>query len=86
MKALAAGLFCLFSDNIPRDIDITPLAKFMPPEAGADKWAESILSIKCEERQDHSAEIEKAGFSIEATIDRLKNIYAGLEKRSKGTS
>ncbi|MBR4588077.1 MAG: glycosyltransferase family 1 protein [Lachnospiraceae bacterium] len=86
IEAQAAGLFCLFSDSIPRDIDITPLAKFMPPEAGADKWAESILSIKCEERQDHSAEIEKAGFSIEATIDRLKNIYAGLEKRSKGSS
>ena len=86
IEAQAAGLFCLFSDSIPRDIDITPLAKFMPPEAGADKWAESILSIKCEERQDHSAEIEKAGFSIEATIDRLKNIYAGLEKRSKGNS
>jgi glycosyltransferase involved in cell wall biosynthesis len=43
IEAQAAGLRCILSDRITRDVDITGRMEFIPLERSADYWSEAIL-------------------------------------------
>ncbi len=79
VEAQAAGLPCLISADVTREVDIVPGAvKFLPRALGAEGWAREV----CEHLEfprivmAHArAAIRKMGFDIETSVDNLQRIY-----------
>ena len=77
IEAQAAGLPCLFSDAITRELEITRgLVKFIPLDS-IDGWIDGIKFARQIERRNTRSEIAAAGYDIEREIDRLENFYLG---------
>ncbi len=74
IEAQAAGASSFFSDALPKDLDITPLANFLPID-NAKIWAEEILKVKNKERKDYSELIAKAGYSVEDEAGKVEKFF-----------
>ena len=76
VEAQAAGLPCVVSDCVPRECEKTQgLVTFLPLEAGAERWAEQILSTARIERRDTSDQIKASGFDIRENAAALQQFY-----------
>lgn len=76
VEAQAAGLPCIVSDRVPRECEKTQgLVRFLPLEAGAEIWAEQILTASRTERRDTSAQIKANGFDIRENAAKLQEFY-----------
>lgn len=75
VEAQAAGLCCLFSDAITPELKISRLAEYLPLHAEPETWARRVCALANAPREDASAEIERAGYSIEHTAARLRDFY-----------
>lgn len=76
VEAQAAGLPCVLSDTITREVDISPLVQVLPL-GDPDQWAGELL--KPRKRLDASAAIRKAGFDIRDSAARLTELYIRLD-------
>lgn len=78
VEAQAAGLRCLISDRVSREVSITALASFLPLDV--QTWAQAILSCRADApRRRWDAEIEDAGYDIRIAAKRLGQFYRGQE-------
>ena len=78
VEAQCAALPCVISDVISRDICITPNVTYQSLEQSAEVWAKTIEDVLgAYARQDTSAIIAKAGYSIADTIRYLEGVYEG---------
>lgn len=71
IEAQAAELPCFVSDSITKAIDCSNLMTYIPLDAGADKWAEAILSYKKEP-------VKYGGlyeYDIHSVLDCLLELY-----------
>ena len=78
IEAQCAGLPCLVSDVVNKDICLTDNVKTVSLLLSADEWAlkvEQLLSTFI--RKDQSEIVEKQGYSIASTIKYLENVYEG---------
>ena len=76
VEAQAAGLPCLISDKVPPECIITEgLVDILPLSAGAEAWAEKILSKRAIHRTDRRAEIVAHGFDITIEAVKLQEFY-----------
>ncbi len=81
IEAQAAGLPCLFSDAITRELEITRgLVKFISLDS-IDGWIEGIRGARTIERRDTREEIAAAGYDIEREIERLEKIFLPPERQ-----
>lgn len=80
LEAQCAGLQCVVSDRIPREVQMTDLVSFLPLENGAEYWAEEILkaSKKRNDRTKYPATIAQAGYDIKLNAEWLQNLYIEL--------
>lgn len=76
VEAQAAGLPCILSDVVSREICITDLCTFLPI-ADPVPWADAILNVNLN-RADTQQEIVKAGYDIETTAAWLSNFYLSI--------
>ena len=78
----AAGLPCIISDAITTECKATELVKYMPLNAGPDKWADAIRISELQDREKQASSIMQqmveAGFDIETNARELRNIYGEL--------
>ena len=82
VEAQAAGLKTICSKEVPPEAMITDYGVQLSLEAGAEKWAERILSFADGyERRNTSQEIIKAGFDIGAVTKWIEDFY--VEQFSK---
>lgn len=81
VEAQAAGLPCVLSDTITRDVDISPLAEYLPL-GDPVQWAEALL--KRRPRQDVTEAVVRAGFDIRASAQRLSELYLRLDREARG--
>lgn len=75
IEAQATGLYCLCSDAVPREVNITGRCKFLPlgqPEL----WAEQTLFAP-KDRPDTQEAIRLAGYNIDATAKWIEQFYLG---------
>lgn len=80
IEAQANGLFVVTSkDVVPADIDVTGNAAFVPLEASADEWAETVLSAKERESDNSSNQIVRRNYDVCTGADRLSRTYLGQE-------
>ncbi len=75
IEAQAAGLPCLFSDAITRELEITRGAVQFIPLDSIDGWIDAIGAARSIERRDTREEIAANGYDIEREIERLEKIF-----------
>jgi glycosyltransferase involved in cell wall biosynthesis len=80
VEAQAAGLPCLVSDNVTKDIDISKLVHKLPTD-NVTEWADLALSALI--RQDVSQEIKALGFDVEESANRLTAFYKRISEEYK---
>lgn len=77
VEAQAAGLPCLISDTITKQVDFSELVKTLPINTGCDVWVDAIEKADYT-RKDVSDSIREAGFDIGTTAKELEAFYRGL--------
>ncbi len=85
VEAQAAGLPCYASDTITRDVNLSPLIKYLPIDKGVAPWLESV-GMKAGERVDVSDKLIAAGFDVEHTAKWLTEFYLDLNRQAKRRS
>lgn len=77
IEAQAAGLPCLISDSVSRDMQITDLVEYMQLGGPVSAWADKIIEMSGKERRDTLAEIIKSGYDMAEVVKVLSNLYEG---------
>ena len=80
IEAQAAGLPCLISDVITRDVDVSPLITRLPL-GDAELWAQELLRDR--PRLDVRGDIIRAGFDVEASAQMLCALYEKLDREAR---
>lgn len=85
IEAQAAGLPCVFSDNIPQEAIITDNVIKLSLNEKANTWAEAIINIYEEYvRKDQYDVIDKSGYNITTEVKKLEKKYEeGFKKVRK---
>ena len=83
VEAQAAGLPCVFTDEIPQEADIVkPLINRLSLSDEPKLWAEKLIDIKqnplAVSKSDALKIVETSDFNIQNSIKQLENIYMGL--------
>ena len=80
VEAQAAGLPCVFSENIPQEVILTNDAKRIALTTSMDEWAKQILEMRNKERTDTYDVICRAGYDINNNVKKLEEYYLNLLK------
>ncbi len=85
VEAQVSGLPCLISDRIAKEAVATSLVEQMPLEDGPEAWAARVLGWVSDwggvvDREDHVAEIRKAGLDCNEQASLLEEFYLSLGK------
>lgn len=75
IEAQAAQLPCFVSDSVTKAVNRSNLMTYLPLEAGAEKWAEAILSYRKKAVEYHDLQ----DYDIHTVLDHLTDLY-GIEK------
>ena len=84
VEAQAADLPCVLCNTITPEVKITDRVKFLGLHDAPSVWADTILSLKQEERVDRTAEFREAGYDIETEAKRMQDLYLELYDGIKG--
>lgn len=79
VETQAAGVPCVISDRIPKEVDITGTVTFLPLEESPRRWAEELLRHKQEPKADNRQKIVDAGYDIRSTAEFLQDFYLKKE-------
>ena len=79
VEAQAAGLPCLISDRITREVDISPLVRRLAIDE-PEHWAEEL--VKPLPRMDVRENIVRAGYDINDSVNRLSRLYEKLYREA----
>ncbi len=75
VEAQAAGLRCIISDRITKEVGISELVSFHSLEDGAEQWAGEVERSLVYERRDRCEAVRKAGFDVREQAKRLERFY-----------
>ena len=77
LEAQAAGLHCLISDRITREVALTPLVTYMSIDESASKWADEICRNREAAliREDTIDIIREKGFDVTKQADMMADFY-----------
>lgn len=79
VEAQCAGLPCLVSDTITREVAITDLVHFLPIHEGAEAlWVKELERIKLDSRRDYSQVLQTAGYDLPKEVKALETHYQKL--------
>lgn len=81
IEAQISGLPCVVSENITKEVEITPLCDFVSLQAPIQKWKEHIVDKFRHIRKSFGAEIYSSGYSISHEAKRVKEIYYDITRR-----
>lgn len=77
IEAQTNGLYCLFSDTVPKESKLTPYCEFLPiGDDNLSKWVQAIKINK--PHKDFSNEVTAAGFNIDEASKVLLKTYEEL--------
>ncbi|MCQ5253498.1 glycosyltransferase [Bariatricus massiliensis] len=82
VEAQASGAQCVLSDKISAQAKLTDLVQYCPIDKGVEPWVEAIEHVdKIEyDRKSYAEKVDKKGYSIEASAQRLREIYSKTVK------
>ena len=79
IEAQANGIPCIFSDTISQELDITNVYNKLSIEENPKIWANKIIELNKNGRQDTLEDIRNAGFNIRQVCKFIENIYGGKD-------
>ncbi len=83
LEAQTAGLPCLISDTITKEVCVTPLVEMRSIQSDPGEWADSILKKAGAERINVSDLIVGAGYSLSDSVKHAQSFYLSeMEKIS----
>ena len=80
LEAQTAGLPCIISDAVTKEVAVTPSVRFLSLSEPPDVWAEKVLSFSNFQHINEEMLVEKAGFQIVSAANHLLNYYLELCK------
>lgn len=84
VESQTAGLPCIMSDEITKEIKVLDSTKLLPFSLGAKRWAEEVLdSFVVVKRKDTSQILVENGFDIHCEAHKLEVKYKELLQREK---
>ena len=84
VESQTAGLPCIMSDEITKEIKVLDSTKLLPLSLGAKRWAEEVLdSFVAVKRKDTSQILVENGFDIHCEAHKLEVKYKELLQREK---
>lgn len=78
VEAQASGLYCLLSDKVPPDVDISKKVFHLPIDGGTKLWEEKICELSKNDESQRTAMndvVRKAGFDSQSTASYIKSLY-----------
>ena len=80
-----AGLPTLASASVTREAALTPLVSYLPLDAGAEAWAEAILSLppRAQTSKEAAAALEQGGYALKDAAAALLDFYRTLSPSRK---
>lgn len=75
VEAQAAGLRCLISDSICKEVMVTELVHDMSITLSPVEWAEYVIATQEYDRVDCVKEMKQAGFDVEQQAEKMMNFY-----------
>ena len=75
VEAQTAGLRCLISERISKDVIFTDLVKQMDLEAEPEKWARYVIDNIQYQRKDYYELAQSAGFDIVGQAEKMLKFY-----------
>lgn len=86
VESQIAGLPCVVSDKITKEVELTGLIQFQSIEDKPEVWANAIRNVKIEDREKNKVkiiqEIRDKGFDIKENAKKLEDIYIRLYKEA----
>ena len=79
IEGQAAGLTCLCSNAVTREVDITGNCRFLKIDSVSD-WVSELEKCRFSKREDTKNRVVEAGYDINTTAKWLENYYLGLDK------
>ncbi len=83
VEAQAAGLRCLISDTIAKEVVVTELVETMSLQKSAKEWADYVLKNQTYDRQRNVTELKEAGFDVKSQVTKLQNFYLGKKNENE---
>ena len=80
VEAQAAGLLCLISDSIAKEVGITNLVAYKSIEENPERWADFVLEHKEYARENKYEPIAAAGFDVREQAKRYEQFYLSGEE------
>lgn len=77
LEAQAAGLPCVVSDAVTREVKLLETTRMLPLTEGAEKWSTAVMDFRGYVRKDTYEEIVKQGFDIHLLVEQLMKFYEG---------
>lgn len=75
VEAQAAGLPCVISDSITKEVCVSELVKYVSLNAGVEEW-EKMIALSCNKtRINRKEDIVCAGYDIEKTVGWITDLY-----------
>lgn len=74
VEAQAAGLPCLVSNRVTKEVGISEIIHYLPIDQGIQSWIDTLEKISLT-KKDVSKQISDAGFDIHFTACRLADFY-----------
>ncbi len=77
LEAQCAGLPCIVSDTIPREVEMTDLIIYLSLDSDTKTWAKQILEArdKKNNRSHYSSQLANVGYDIKRNAEWLQNYY-----------
>lgn len=75
IEAQAAGLPCVFSDEVPREAALTGNVRYLSLSAPVTAWAAAVLEARNFARKDMLEAVRAAGFDIKQEAEKLEHFY-----------
>lgn len=75
VEAQTAGLPCVFSDEIRKDVKLTDKVSFVPLSSDDKQWANTIISVSQLKRNDNILLMKQEGFEITEVAKALQKFY-----------
>lgn len=80
IEAQAAGLPCLISKGVSKDMKLTEPVTYLSLEKGAVAWAKEALRLSAFKRRDTLEEIKKSGYDMTEAVKVLSKLYMGKSR------
>lgn len=83
IEAQAAGLPCLVSDTVTKQICITPLVTLFSLKLSDKQWAKKLLEIHKVGRSNQIKAMREKGFDAETLVERLTKFYESVAQKER---